>query len=66
MIQIINFKIVIIKKNTVRKIIEFLTQIDKTQNFAVKIKKIKTSVAITYKILRSETKCSLIQEKINE
>ena len=38
------------KKNAVKKIIEFSAQIDKTRNFAVKIKKIKTSLATTYKI----------------
>ena len=38
------------KKNAVRKIIKFSTQIDKTRGFAAKIKKIRTSVAATYKI----------------
>ena len=38
------------KKNVIKKIIEFSAQIDKTRNFVVKIKKIRISVAATYKI----------------
>ena len=38
------------KKNAVKKIIKSSAQIDTTRDFAVKIKKIKTSVAATYKI----------------
>ena len=38
------------KKNAVKKIIEFSTQIDKMRNFVVKIKKIRISIAVTYKI----------------
>ena len=39
------------KKNAIKKIIESLAQIDKTRDFAVKIKKIRFFVAATYKIL---------------
>ena len=42
--------IVITEKNAIKQIIEFLTQINKTQNSAIKIKKIKIFVAIIYKI----------------
>ena len=38
------------RKNAVKKIIEFSTQIDKTRDFAVKIKKIRIFVAVAYKI----------------
>ena len=38
------------KKNAIRKIIESSAQIDKTKDFAARIKKTRNSVAVTYKI----------------